>query len=230
MAVAHRRLHLHLPRHRPCKGLCLTQAEMSPVRFRSRSAGRAAKAKSVKLSNGTASDTLQFKAPVGDLSISLAADGSFMLGNDEYKMYSSTVGGKLAGGSQMHFLLDSGFSLPVDGELQGQLLPMDEVFDVAGGKWKFAKNSSVNLSRDKTSVAVDESKGKTNRSSLRLTYTSKTGFFRGAFKAYVLQPSNVGLRLKKYTVNVTGFVVDGRGYGQAVSKRPASGPWAVTVE
>ena len=36
-------------------------------------------------------------------------------------------------------------------------------------------------------------------------------------------------KLKKYTVNVTGFVVDGKGVGRAMMKKPAGGPWAVTV-
>ena len=37
-------------------------------------------------------------------------------------------------------------------------------------------------------------------------------------------------KLKKYTANVTGVVVDGKGFGQASIKKPAAGPWAVTVE
>ena len=36
-------------------------------------------------------------------------------------------------------------------------------------------------------------------------------------------------KLKKFTVNVIGFVVDGVGYGEATLKKPA-GAWAVTVE
>ena len=36
-------------------------------------------------------------------------------------------------------------------------------------------------------------------------------------------------KLKKYTANVTGVVVDGKGFGQALVKKPAFGPWSVTV-
>ena len=51
-----------------------------------------------------------------------------------------------------------------------------------------------------------------------------------ATPAYALEPASNGkMKLKKYTVNVTGFVVDGKGYGQATCKKPAGGPWAVTV-
>ena len=42
-------------------------------------------------------------------------------------------------------------------------------------------------------------------------------------------PAGKSPKLKKYTVNVIGFVVDGKGEGQAVLKKPA-GTWAVTVE
>ena len=37
-------------------------------------------------------------------------------------------------------------------------------------------------------------------------------------------------KLKKYKAKVTGVVVDGVGYGQATMKKPAGGPWIVTVE
>ena len=37
-------------------------------------------------------------------------------------------------------------------------------------------------------------------------------------------------KLKKYKANVTGVVLDGVGYGQATIKKPAGGPWIVTVE
>ena len=74
-------------------------------------------------------------------------------------------------------------------------------------------------------LVVDTSKGKTNRSGLKLSYTPKTGLFKGSFKVYALESS----KLKKYTVNVTGVVVNGAGYGQATMKKPAAS-WAVTVK
>ena len=38
-----------------------------------------------------------------------------------------------------------------------------------------------------------------------------------------------GTKLKKYTVNVNGIVVDGVGYGAATCKKPAVS-WPVTVK
>ena len=74
-----------------------------------------------------------------------------------------------------------------------------------------------------------KTKKKTNGSGLKLTYTSKNGTFKGSFMVYALEGSGKKTKLKKYTVNVTGFVVDGVGYGTATCKKP-SVKWSVTVE
>ena len=74
-------------------------------------------------------------------------------------------------------------------------------------------------------LMIDTSKGKTNLSGLKLSYTPKTGLFKGSFKMYALERG----KLKTYTVNVVGFVVDGEGIGQASLKKPAAS-WAVTVK
>ena len=64
---------------------------------------------------------------------------------------------------------------------------------------------------------------------MKLTYTPKKGTFKGSFKMYALEGAGKATKLKKYTVNVTGLVVDGVGYGVAISKKPAAS-WAVTVK
>jgi len=46
---------------------------------------------------------------------------------------------------------------------------------------------------------------------------------------YALEGSGKAIKLKKYTVNVSGFVLDGVGYGKATCKKP-SVSWSVTVE
>ena len=50
--------------------------------------------------------------------------------------------------------------------------------------------------------------------------------FKGSFKVYAL----TNKKLNKYTANVVGSVVDGKGSGEATIKKPAAGPWHVTVE
>ena len=55
------------------------------------------------------------------------------------------------------------------------------------------------------------------------------GIFKGSFKVYALEGSGKKTKLKTYTVNVNGFVLDGVGYGTATCKKPAVS-WTVTVE
>ena len=111
-----------------------------------------------------------------------------------------------------------------------ELLPDGEPAIPKGGKWAFNKAATVKFSKDKTKAEWDTSKGKTNLSGLKLTYTPKTGVFKGTFKLYALEGAATARKLKKYTVNVTGVVVDGKGVGQAVIKKSAADPWAVIVE
>lgn len=118
------------------------------------------------------------------------------------------------------------------------LLPTNEVAAVASGKWTFKKAASVKWAKPKADQAtftpldakgkgliIDTSKDKTNFSGLKLTYTPKKGTFKGSFKVYAVQAGKV----KKFTINANGVVVDGVGYGTATCKRPAI-TWSVTVE
>ena len=72
-------------------------------------------------------------------------------------------------------------------------------------------------------LVINDTKG-TNRSAMKLTYTPKTGIFKGSFKIYAIQDG----KLKKFTVKVAGVVVDGKGWGRATG--PGGASYAVTVE
>ena len=124
------------------------------------------------------------------------------------------------------------------GKVVSELLPSNEVATASGGKWTFKKAASVKWAKVKDGVVplvqdatsgkgliVDTSKGKTNLSGLKLTYTAKKGTFKGSFKVYALE----GTKFKKYTVNVNGIVVDGVGYGAATCKKPVVS-WPVMVK
>ena len=78
-------------------------------------------------------------------------------------------------------------------------------------------------------LVVDTSKGKTNLLALKLTYVPKPGIFKGSFKVYALQGSGKATKLKKYTIKVTGFVVNGEGAGKATCTKP-SVSWKIRVE
>ena len=95
-----------------------------------------------------------------------------------------------------------------------ELLPYHEPIRLKAGRWSFAKAAMVKLSKDRTSVSVDTSKGRSNTSAMRLTYTPKTGIYKGTFKLYALIDAPKGKKqLKKHTVKVMGAVVEGYGYG-----------------
>ena len=192
----------------------------------------AAKAVSLPLVGGVLSGTLVFKAPIGEMSFDMAADGTFTLKNAAYVAEEASIGsngGKVLAEGSHTFRLE-GFSLPVRGELQEQLLPTSVVFAVSGKKWKFDKGASVKWAKNGYGLVVDTSKGRTNLSALKLSYAPKTGIFKGSFKIYVLETSGAKAKLKSYKTNVLGFVVDAVGVGEARCKKLAGGPWAVTVK
>ena len=190
----------------------------------------AAKAVKMPVSNGVISGTLQFKDPIGAMAFSMNPDGTFTLENGKYSMSAANMAKTPSG----KFRLDPGFSLSVPGELQTDLLPFEFGFTATAKKWTFPKNASVKVSKDKTTkeyvLTVDTTKGKTNLSSMKLTYKAKDGTFKGTFKAYAVETSGGKKKLKSYTVNVTGVVIDGVGYGEATLKSPKAGPWKVVVE
>ena len=91
---------------------------------------------------------IAFKEPIGEMSLEMADDGKFKLKNGSYLMVEASVGGALKGGAQGTFRIE-GFDLAVPGELQEDLLPLEESFGVSGGKWSFAKAAGVKWAKDK---------------------------------------------------------------------------------
>ena len=207
-------------------------------------------AKAMTLADGELRKTLAFKAPIGDMELALNADGSFTLKNGAYEMVGAVkegnkplrqvgIGGALVK-SQMKFNveMDTVPDFGKDGTLLVAALPVDEPVYVAGGlRWSFDKAASLKYKKNRATGAyellgLDDPK-KPNLSSLKLSYTAKTGQFKGTFKLYATNeattPAGKSPKLKAYTVNVIGFVVDGVGYGSATLKKPAAA-WSVTVK
>ena len=159
----------------------------------------------------------------------------------KYHVQSAVVGGNWSKGGTKVYVDATRTSLPA-GALE-DLLPAGEPVTASGGKWKFAKAASVKWAKPKKGAAlperydaesgkglvVDTSAGKTNLSAMKLTYTPKKGTFKGSFKVYALEGEGKATKLKKYTVKVSGVVVDGVGYGTATCKAPAVS-WTVTVK
>ena len=110
-------------------------------------------------------------------------------------------------------------------------LPYDVPVTVSGTKWTVAKALTLKYQKVKEngSVRYELPIPDGNVAGLKLKYAAKNGQFKGSFKMYATTGGEKP-KLKKYTVNVVGFVVDGVGIGEARCKKPAAGPWSVTVE
>ena len=84
------------------------------------------------------------------------------------------------------------------------------------------KPDTVKMLKDKS--GIDPAALGTNPSGLKLKYKMKDATFSGSFAAY----SQEGGKLKKTTVQVSGVVLAGVGYGTASVKK--SGSVAVTIK
>ena len=209
-----------------------------------------AKAIIPQLSDGKLGGTLSFKEPIGDMAFDMEADGLFTLKNANYEMVgavasvlSETLSPVIVGGAidklSMSFSvdvymtdLDEGWSL-----LEAALPNSVPLTVVNGTRWSFDKAPTLKYAKNRETGKYElvglGDETKPNVSGLKLTYTPKTGQFKGSFKLYAtneaITPEGRSPRLKKFTVNVIGFVVDGVGYGWATLKRP-NFTWSVRVE
>ena len=95
-------------------------------------------------------------------------------------------------------------------------------FSVVGAKWVFAKAAGVKYAKSKATeqkeLLVDLGKdgSRTNLCGLKLSVNAKTGVFKGTFTVYAEAGTSERPRLKKLRFKVSGVVVNGAGFGQAV--------------
>lgn len=76
-----------------------------------------------------------------------------------------------------------------------EAIMLEESITTVNGKWK-----------------VGTSNGKTNTSRLKLTYSKKTGIFKGTYRVYVVDCYG---KTSYLTIKVSGIVLDGKGFGVA---------------
>lgn len=111
-------------------------------------------------------------------------------------------------------------ALEASGEMvEDDLSPDGTEFAVAGSRWTFPKADRVKFVRDDESYETTVENG--NPAGIKLSYTAKTGSFKGSFKVYSVTESG---RSKKRTASVAGVVVDGVGYGTALIKKVGAVP------
>lgn len=112
--------------------------------------------------------------------------------------------------------------LPVVVEMlpDGAEVPVDangKIVLAKAATFKYAKIKGANPAEYER--VCDTSKGKTNLSGLRLTYTAKTSSIKGSFSVYT--DDSTKHKIKKTSFKVTGMVIDGKAVGVATCKKPA---------
>ena len=111
----------------------------------------------------------------------------------------------------------------VDGAYS-EMSPDGTEIDASGNVWRLPKADGVKYSKEDGWYTPD-GKDHGNPAGLKLTYTAKTGCFKGSFKVFAETDEG---KSKKLSATVFGAVVDGVGYGTATVKKVGSLP--VTVE
>ena len=118
------------------------------------------------------------------------------------------------------FRIDADEFAAVFGQTMLPYFPNGVAVKQSGTKWTLPKAGKVVYKNG----AVDASKLGENPCGLKLTYKAKDGTFKGSFKVY----TEVKGKPKATTVNVTGFMLNGVGYGTATVK--GKGSIAITIE
>ena len=145
--------------------------------------------------------------------------------------YDYEIVGTMNDGKKKTYALNEGAAFYMDTAALSEMLGDDTYADYLPDgieittkktKWVLPKAGKVVYS--KKAGGIDESKLGENPSGLKLTFKSKDGTFKGSFKAY----RDVKGKPKATTVSVSGFVVDGVGYGIATIKKVGSVP--ITIE
>ena len=131
--------------------------------------------------------------------------------------------GSLAAGAHA-FAVDAESVVALLPAVNAELLPTAEEVKVAGNKWTLAKAAKVAYKGGAWTVTPGAKGGAVaNASGAKLTFTPKTGTFKGSFTAYSVK----GGRLVKTKFTVNGAVVNGVAYGTAFNKTAGSVPLAV---
>ena len=183
---------------------------------------------SLKGNYDLAEGAIEMTAKGHELSLETAEDdaSSFVGTFDDYD-----VEVVMDDGSKKTYALNEGAAFYMDTEALSEMLGDDMYADYLPDgieittkktKWVLPKAGKVVYS--KKAGGIDESKLGENPSGLKLTFKSKDGTFSGSFKAY----RDVKGKPKATTVSVSGFVVDGVGYGIATIKKVGSVP--ITIE
>ena len=211
--------------------------------------GKKLNSKSVSMllnEDGSIDDTpLAFKS-LGEMSFTMKADGSFILANAAYRMQAEKVGEKLPNGVRTFTVaMDPLPDLGAGFEFIWPTIPNGAAIIISNGKRLDAgKSATIKYVKVKENNAVrydlvglDNAK-KPNLSSLKLTYATQTGIFKGSFKVYATNSASLAQgvkpKLKTYSVSVWGLMIgegdDFAGVGEASCKKLTTSLWRVDIK
>ena len=130
--------------------------------------------------------------------------------------------GAIKVGAKFYLDTDDAFWAKVSPDYMAEYLPNGVEVKQKGTKLNLPKAGKLTVKKS----VLDDSKAGENPSGLKLTM-KKDGTFSGSFKVYYI----AGGKLKMVTVNVSGVVINGIGYGAAtVKKISGSVPISITAD
>lgn len=200
-------------------------------------------------------DILKFKTPIGDMELAIGGEvyedergrNAFEFwfeGSSDggYVIYSADVGGAFDT-DLLTCYADMGCVDFDFGDCWYIIATLEEapIYVSRGTKWSFDKVPTLKYVRyhEDGDVWYEldglDDEDKTNVSGLKLTYTSKTGVFKGSYYLYLsneeCQDYGSKPTLKKIKVTVSGIVVDGYGIGSASAKFGSENySWPIYIE
>lgn len=178
-------------------------------------------------------DTLSFKSPLGRMPFEFGYDEDlgiyFVARNGSYSIVTSKRTRENTFDADSFTFSAELTEVPFFGREFDMLdvFPDDEPINVRRHRtWEFGKAPTIKYRKRRTDgetwyelVGLDD-ENRTNRSALKLSYSFKTGMFKGAFYVYASNAEHTekAPRIKKHRVNVKGVLVDEEGFGEATLK------------
>lgn len=185
--------------------------------------GKKKSAKAVNVDCGYDASATLFVKDWGVLALTLGGEGFVGTLGNGLTVKSESVGGKWPHALAFFDVnFEDGTGLLPAGTLSNLLPTGDGAVSVRsdGARWSAPKAATVKWAKSKgesgKKLVVN---GDENLSALKLSYSPKTGTFRGSFKIYALETVGAKTKLKKHVAKVNGLVVSGAGYGVAEVKK-----------
>lgn len=143
--------------------------------------------------------------------------GTFTVSGVSYEVKPLATGGSITDGTLTFSLLGYPENCQGNAVIDGEkYLPANQTFTSKSSRWKFDRKGTLKYDRRASAFVMSSTQ---NPSGLKLSYKTTTGFFKGSFTIYTKKTATMA---KRYTANVTGFMVGGSGAGVATVRNVGS--------